>query len=61
MGKSCKDQIKEAVDKSARKVDNKILAIIILIFNIIAPGLGTSITACVGGDFDCNILIMGGF
>ena len=61
MGESCVDKAKSIVNKRSRKVDNKVIAIILLILNIFLPGTGTCLNSCIGGDFDFDILILGGF
>ena len=35
------------------------MGIVILILNIIIPGLGTMLTACMAGDFNCTVLLIG--
>ena len=61
MGESCVDKAKSIVNKNSRKVDNKVLGIILMLLNIFCPGLGTCLNACIGGDFVFEILILGGF
>ena len=38
---------------------DKTLALVVLILNILAPGWGTMITACLGPEFNAKVLVIG--